>query len=108
MQPRPSLGDAAPASGSATVVDGSIRYAENPPKRYQDIYPFDFDSDDAANLWQALRDVMLFWVGQGVRVFRVDNPHTKPFRFWQWLIERGAPAPSRTSCSWPRPSPARR
>jgi starch synthase (maltosyl-transferring) len=67
-------------------VDGSIRYAENPPKRYQDIYPFDFESDDATNLWKALRDVMFFWIEHGVRVFRADNPHTKPFRFWQWLI----------------------
>jgi len=67
-------------------VDGSIRYAENPPKRYQDIYPFDFESEDAANLWKALRDVMFFWIEHGVRIFRVDNPHTKPFRFWQWLI----------------------
>ncbi len=67
-------------------VDGSIRYAENPPKRYQDIYPFDFESDDATNLWKALRDVMFFWIEHGVRIFRVDNPHTKPFRFWQWLI----------------------
>jgi starch synthase (maltosyl-transferring) len=67
-------------------VDGSIRYAENPPKRYQDIYPFDFESEDASNLWAALRDVMFFWIRHGVRIFRVDNPHTKPFRFWQWLI----------------------
>jgi len=67
-------------------VDGSVRYAENPPKRYQDIYPFDFDSEDAGNLWAALRDVMLHWVRHGVRIFRVDNPHTKPFRFWKWLI----------------------
>ncbi len=67
-------------------ADGSIRYAENPPKRYQDIYPLDFDSRDADSLWAALRDVMLFWIKHGVRIFRVDNPHTKPFRFWQWLI----------------------
>ena len=67
-------------------ADGSVRYAENPPKRYQDIYPFDFDSADAAGLWAALRDVMRFWADRGVRVFRVDNPHTKPLRFWQWLI----------------------
>jgi starch synthase (maltosyl-transferring) len=66
--------------------DGSIRYAENPPKQYQDIYPLDFDSDDAAGLWIALRDVMRFWIGHGVRVFRVDNPHTKAFPFWEWLI----------------------
>ena len=67
-------------------ADGSIRYAENPPKRYQDIYPFDFESDDAANLWAALRDVMRHWADHGVRIFRVDNPHTKPLRFWRWLI----------------------
>ena len=66
--------------------DGSIRYAENPPKQYQDIYPLDFDSDDAAGLWVALRDVMRFWIGHGVRIFRVDNPHTKAFPFWEWLI----------------------
>jgi starch synthase (maltosyl-transferring) len=66
--------------------DGSIRYAENPPKRYEDIYPFDFDSEDWRALWLALRDVVLFWIAQGVTVFRVDNPHTKPFAFWDWLI----------------------
>jgi starch synthase (maltosyl-transferring) len=66
--------------------DGSIRYAENPPKQYQDIYPLDFDSEDAAGLWLALRDVMRFWIGHGVRIFRVDNPHTKAFPFWEWLI----------------------
>jgi starch synthase (maltosyl-transferring) len=68
-------------------ADGSVRYAENPPKRYQDIYPFDFESDDAAELWAALRNVMRFWADRGVRIFRVDNPHTKPLRFWQWLID---------------------
>jgi starch synthase (maltosyl-transferring) len=67
-------------------ADGSIRYAENPPKRYQDIYPLDFDTADRAGLWVALREVMLFWIRRGVRVFRVDNPHTKPFAFWEWLI----------------------
>ena len=66
--------------------DGSIKYAENPPKKYQDIYPFDFGSGDRAGLWTALRDVFLFWIGRGVRIFRVDNPHTKPFRFWEWCI----------------------
>ena len=66
--------------------DGSIRYAENPPKRYEDIYPFDFESADWQALWAALRDVVSFWVEQGVTVFRVDNPHTKPFAFWEWLI----------------------
>lgn len=66
--------------------DGSIRYAENPPKRYEDIYPFDFESADWQALWAALRDVVSFWIEQGVTVFRVDNPHTKPFAFWEWLI----------------------
>ncbi len=66
--------------------DGTIRYAENPPKRYQDIYPIDFDTEDREALWDALRDVVLFWVSHGVHVFRVDNPHTKPIPFWQWLI----------------------
>ncbi|MFB3853062.1 MAG: alpha-1,4-glucan--maltose-1-phosphate maltosyltransferase [Vicinamibacterales bacterium] len=66
--------------------DGSIRYAENPPKRYQDIFPFDFESRDWHSLWRALADVALFWIRHGVRIFRVDNPHTKPFRFWEWLI----------------------
>ena len=66
--------------------DGSIKYAENPPKKYQDIYPFDFDSRDAVGLWAALRDVFLFWIGHGVTIFRVDNPHTKPFAFWEWAI----------------------
>lgn len=67
-------------------ADGSIRYAENPPKKYQDIYPFDFECEDWESLWEALRDVFLFWVGQGVRIFRVDNPHTKPIAFWNWCL----------------------
>jgi len=66
--------------------DGTLKYAENPPKRYQDIYNVNFDSEDREGLWNALRDVMLFWVERGVRVFRVDNPHTKPVPFWEWLI----------------------
>ena len=66
--------------------DGTIQYAENPPKKYQDIYPFDFDSDDAAGLWRELRSVFEYWIEQGVRIFRVDNPHTKPFPFWEWAI----------------------
>jgi starch synthase (maltosyl-transferring) len=66
--------------------DGSIKYAENPPKKYQDIYPFDFDSADWNNLWTALRDIFLFWLAHGVSIFRVDNPHTKSFRFWEWCI----------------------
>ena len=66
--------------------DGSIKYAENPPKKYQDIYPVDFESSEWDSLWNAFRDVFLFWIGHGVRIFRVDNPHTKPFRFWEWVI----------------------
>jgi starch synthase (maltosyl-transferring) len=67
-------------------ADGSIQYAENPPKKYQDIYPLDFESSDWEGLWAGLRDVFLFWIEQGVRIFRVDNPHTKSFPFWEWLI----------------------
>ena len=66
--------------------DGTLKYAENPPKRYQDIYNVNFDSEDSEGLWNALRDVLLFWIDRGVRVFRVDNPHTKPVPFWEWLI----------------------
>jgi len=66
--------------------DGSIQYAENPPKKYQDIYPFDFETEHWQSLWDELKSVVLYWVEQGVRIFRVDNPHTKPFRFWEWLI----------------------
>jgi starch synthase (maltosyl-transferring) len=67
-------------------ADGSIQYAENPPKKYQDIYPLDFESEDWAGLWDALKNVFLFWIGQGIRIFRVDNPHTKAFPFWEWAI----------------------
>jgi starch synthase (maltosyl-transferring) len=66
--------------------DGTLKYAENPPKKYQDIYNVNFESEDWQGLWAALRDVVLFWVEHGVRVFRVDNPHTKPVPFWEWLI----------------------
>ncbi len=66
--------------------DGSVKYAENPPKRYQDIVNVDFDSPKAKQLWEALLGVVEHWIGHGVRVFRVDNPHTKPFAFWEWLI----------------------
>jgi starch synthase (maltosyl-transferring) len=66
--------------------DGTIQYAENPPKKYQDIVPFDFQCDDWRTLWEALGGVVRFWVERGVRIFRVDNPHTKPFAFWEWLI----------------------
>jgi starch synthase (maltosyl-transferring) len=68
--------------------DGSIRYAENPPKKYQDVYPFDFECDAWESLWQELASIFLFWCEQGIRVFRVDNPHTKPLRFWEWCIGR--------------------
>jgi starch synthase (maltosyl-transferring) len=66
--------------------DGTIQYAENPPKKYQDIYPFDFETEQWRELWEELKSVVQFWVDQGVRIFRVDNPHTKPFPFWEWLI----------------------
>jgi starch synthase (maltosyl-transferring) len=68
--------------------DGTIQYAENPPKKYQDIYPFNFESRDWQGLWRELESVFQFWIEQGVRTFRVDNPHTKPFPFWEWLITR--------------------
>jgi starch synthase (maltosyl-transferring) len=66
--------------------DGTIQYAENPPKKYQDIYPFDFESEDWAAMWEELKSVFLYWIGQGVTIFRVDNPHTKAFPFWEWVI----------------------
>ena len=66
--------------------DGTIKYAENPPKKYQDIYPINFESDDWQALWHELKNVIAFWIGHGVRIFRVDNPHTKPFRFWEWAL----------------------
>ena len=66
--------------------DGKIQYAENPPKKYEDIFPLNFDCEDWQALWQELKSVFLFWVEQGVRIFRVDNPHTKPLRFWAWVI----------------------
>jgi len=67
--------------------DGTIQYAENPPKKYEDTYPFEFETEDWQELWQELRSIVLFWIEQRVRIFRVDNPHTKPFAFWEWLIE---------------------
>jgi starch synthase (maltosyl-transferring) len=66
--------------------DGTIQYAENPPKKYQDIYPINFETAKAQELWEELRSVMLYWIAQGVHVFRVDNPHTKSFYFWEWAI----------------------
>ncbi len=67
-------------------VDGSIRYAENPPKKYQDIFPLDFWCADREGLWQACLEVLRFWIARGVAIFRVDNPHTKPFAFWEWIL----------------------
>jgi starch synthase (maltosyl-transferring) len=66
--------------------DGTLQYAENPPKKYEDIYPLNFETDQWEKLFLELKSVVLFWIGQGVRIFRVDNPHTKPFIFWEWLI----------------------
>ena len=66
--------------------DGSIKYAENPPKKYEDIYPLNFECEDRKNLWAEIRDIFLFWASHGVRTFRVDNPHTKPISFWNWCI----------------------
>jgi starch synthase (maltosyl-transferring) len=66
--------------------DGSIQYAENPPKKYEDIYPFDFECEDWQALWQELKSVLDFWIAEGVKIFRVDNPHTKAFAFWEWAI----------------------
>jgi len=66
--------------------DGSVRYAENPPKKYEDIFPLNFWGEGAEGLWEACRDALLFWVSEGVRTFRVDNPHTKPLAFWEWCI----------------------
>jgi starch synthase (maltosyl-transferring) len=67
--------------------DGSVQYAENPPKKYQDIYPFDFETKDWRALWRELKSIVDFWIAQGVKIFRVDNPHTKAFGFWEWLID---------------------
>lgn len=66
--------------------DGTIKYAENPPKKYEDVYPLNFHCADWRNLWNELRDVLLFWAKRRVRIFRVDNPHTKPVAFWEWVI----------------------
>ena len=86
MRSRSSL-----AEGASGLVrrraDGSIKYAENPPKKYEDIVNVDFDQGDWRGLWDALRAAVQFWIDEGVRIFRVDNPHTKPAAFWRWLIE---------------------
>ena len=87
--------------------DGSIKYAENPPKKYEDIVNVDFYKPRPRGAVERLRDVVLFWIDQGVRIFRVDNPHTKPVPFWEWMIrEVKARYPRRSS--WPRRSPGRR
>ena len=88
--------------------DGTIKYAENPPKKYQDIYPIDFECDDWKALWAELRDVFLFWIGHGVTIFRVDNPHTKPFRFWDWVINEVWDRHPDDHLPRPRRSPGRR
>jgi starch synthase (maltosyl-transferring) len=67
--------------------DGSIRHAENPPKRYEDIVPLHFECEDWRSLWSELKEIVEYWISEGIRVFRVDNPHTKPYAFWEWLIE---------------------
>jgi starch synthase (maltosyl-transferring) len=67
--------------------DGTIRYAENPPKKYQDVYPLNFEGEGWQGLWEELRSVFTFWIEHGVRVFRVDNPHTKPYAFWAWCLD---------------------
>jgi starch synthase (maltosyl-transferring) len=69
-----------------TRPDGTIQYAENPPKKYQDIYPLDFETEKWQALWEELKSIFQFWIDQGVRIFRVDNPHTKPFSFWEFVI----------------------
>jgi starch synthase (maltosyl-transferring) len=66
--------------------DNTVQYAENPPKKYEDIYPFEFETESWQELWEELKNIVLFWIKQGIRIFRVDNPHTKPFPFWEWLI----------------------
>jgi starch synthase (maltosyl-transferring) len=86
--------------------DGTIQFAENPPKKYEDIYPIDFESRDWKALWQELHDVVAFWAKEGVEIFRVDNPHTKPFAFWEWMIaeiRRAHPATIFLSEAFTRP-----
>ena len=85
MLARPSVAARASLTGSVHRPDGTIKYAENPPKKYQDIVNVDFYAERFAvpSLWTTLRDIVLFWAERGVRLFRVDNPHTKPFPFWR-------------------------
>ena len=66
--------------------DGTVQYAENPPKKYQDIFPLEFETDQWRELWEELKSVILYWSSEGIRIFRIDNPHTKPFTFWEWVI----------------------
>jgi starch synthase (maltosyl-transferring) len=66
--------------------DNTVQYAENPPKKYEDIFPLEFETEDWRDLWDELKNIVMFWIDQGIRIFRVDNPHTKPFLFWEWLI----------------------
>src|SRR5690606_18948348 len=66
--------------------DGTVQYAENPPKKYEDILRINFESDDWQNLWSELKSVIDYWIAQGIAIFRIDNPHTKAFPFWEWMI----------------------
>ena len=91
--------------------DGSIQFAENPPKKYQDIVPFDFECDDWHGLWLELKSIFEFWIGQGVKIFRVDNPHTKTFAFWEWCLgelKRQNPELIFLAEAFTRPKPMRR
>ena len=67
--------------------DGTVQYAENPPKKYQDVLPLNFETENWKELWEELKSIIEFWIGKGIKIFRVDNPHTKPFPFWEWLIK---------------------
>ncbi|MFN9976330.1 MAG: alpha-1,4-glucan--maltose-1-phosphate maltosyltransferase, partial [Phycisphaerae bacterium] len=66
--------------------DGTVQYAENPPKKYQDVLPLDFENDDWQAMWLELKGILDYWIAEGIRIFRVDNPHTKSFIFWQWCL----------------------
>ena len=94
--------------------DNTVQYAENPPKKYEDIYPFDFETEDWQDLWEEFKSIFLFWMSREFAIFRVDNPHTKPFHFWEWLINdikkdypdvffspRPSPAP-KPCTAWPK------
>jgi starch synthase (maltosyl-transferring) len=91
-------------------ADGTIRYAENPPKKYYDVYPLNFESENAKDLWHEFYNVVLFWIKKGIKIFRVDNPHTKPLVFWSWLIhevKRVHPEVIFLSEAFTRPKPMR-